>query len=170
MTVCGLLTPLLSGEDATRSIVALDPSARVVLLMTAEDDSVVVGALQAGAVACLSSTTTADELVETIHDVAHGHYRPANDVFTSVLLELRRTAQPQGSAGEVASNSPSFLSSRERSVLALVSRGLSNRDIGASLYLSEQTVKTYLERAYRKLGVSNRASAVRTALERGFLE
>ena len=70
----------------------------------------------------------------------------------------------------MAHRMPEPLTRREVEVLALVARGLSNREIGRELYIGEATVKTYLMRAFAKLGVSDRTAAVTTALARGILE
>jgi DNA-binding CsgD family transcriptional regulator len=75
-----------------------------------------------------------------------------------------------GRAGRGNGSSPSgVLSQREVEVLALVAQGLTNRQIAGRLYLSQETVKTYVSRMYAKLGVTNRASAVVWALQRGLL-
>lgn len=154
--------PKLSGADATRAILKIEPSAKVVLLSAFDERELVTAALAAGAVGYLIKSITGTELVRKVKDVARGQYSLDSRTTEVVVRELRE--QGRESAGR---NPP--ISEREREVLLLVSEGFSTSQIAGRLYVSPETVKTYLERAYAKLGVSNRAAAVRRAVESGII-
>lgn len=163
VTVCNVnLPPDL--VEATEEIVRLDPGAKVIVLFSVCQPSMVVSCLRAGAVATASTSTTGAGLVAQVHAVADGEYQldqPTSDLVLGAL----RGRHPGPPTLPVAG----VLSDRERDVLVLVSEGLTNRCIGERLYVSRQTVKTYLDRIYTKLGVSSRAAAVRQGVEQGLI-
>ncbi len=145
----------MDGVEATGQILRQVPGCKVVIVTTYEDDSDILRAVEAGAAGYLLKGSSRQELIDAVQTAARGE-----TVLTPSLagkLFRSRTVEP------------SPLSGREREVLRLVGRGLTNAEIGTELFVSEATVKTHLLRSYRKLGVSDRTAAVMTAMERGFL-
>lgn len=145
----------MDGVEATGQILRQVPSCKVVIVTTYEDDSDILRAVEAGAAGYLLKGSSRQELIDAVQTAARGE-----TVLTPSLAgKLFRTRAPE----------PSPLSNREREVLRLVGRGLTNAEIGAELFVSEATVKTHLLRSYRKLGVSDRTAAVLKAMEHGLL-
>ncbi|GCB43888.1 response regulator transcription factor [Streptomyces sp. NL15-2K] len=145
----------MDGVEATGQILRQVPGCKVVIVTTYEDDADILRAVEAGAAGYLLKGSSRQELIDAVHTAARGE-----TVLTPSLAgKLFRS--------RVADPSP--LSGRECEVLRLVGRGLTNAEIGAELFVSEATVKTYLLRSFRKLGVSDRTAAVMTAMERGLL-
>ncbi|MBO3679378.1 response regulator transcription factor [Streptomyces violaceusniger] len=145
----------MDGVEATGQILRQVPGCKVVIVTTYEDDSDILRAVEAGAAGYLLKGSSRQELIDAVQTAARGE-----TVLTPSLagkLFRSRTVEP------------SPLSSREREVLRLVGRGLTNAEIGAELFVSEATVKTHLLRSFKKLGVSDRTAAVMKAMERGFL-
>jgi DNA-binding NarL/FixJ family response regulator len=144
------------GVQATTDILAAMPDSRVVVLTTYESDVDIVRAVEAGATGYLLKDTPRRDLVDAVLAAARGETVLAPAVAGRLVSRLRQPA-----AGT--------LSARETEILALVSRGQTNAEIGRALLISEATVKTYLLRAYGKLGVSDRTAAVTRAIELGML-
>jgi DNA-binding NarL/FixJ family response regulator len=144
------------GVQATAEILAAEPSSRVVVLTTYETDSDIVRAVEAGAAGYLLKDTPRRDLVDAILGAARGETVLAPAVAGRLVSRLRQPV-------------PGSLSARETEILALVGRGQTNAEIGRALLISEATVKTYLLRAYGKLGVSDRTAAVTRAIELGML-
>ncbi|MGZ4451185.1 MAG: response regulator transcription factor [Nocardioides sp.] len=134
------------GDVRVRDLVGLG-TGRVVVFSWSLDPLHVRRALAAGAAAYLPKTLSAEELVAAIEAV----HRDAPEVGLPVPLEL-----------------PADLTTREAEVLALVCRGLSNDEIATQLYLSINSIKTYIRQVYRKTGMSRRAQLVAWGLHRGF--
>ena len=160
--------PVMNGIEATREIVALGrtESSRVVILTTFDLDEYVYEALKAGASGFLLKRTPAEDLVAGIRVVAEGEALLAPSV-TQRLIETfrgRPEAVPQRDASELDD-----LTDREREVLVLVARGMTNGDIAAHLFLSEGTVKTHVKRIFAKMGLHDRTQAVILAYEVGLV-
>jgi DNA-binding NarL/FixJ family response regulator len=159
--------PEVDGVDATRRICAGDSAGRtrVLILTTFDLDEYVYAALQAGASGFLLKDTLAPDLLSAIRVVARGEAVVAPTVTRRLLDRFIHTgAGPQVSTTEVDT-----LTEREREVLGLVARGLSNGEIAGHLYLSEGTVKTHVSRVLAKLGLRDRVQAVVYAYECGLV-
>jgi DNA-binding NarL/FixJ family response regulator len=163
--------PHLDGIEATRRITA-DPElagVRVVILTTFDLDEYVFGALRAGASGFLLKDVTPERLVDAIRVVAAGDALLAPSV-TRRLVE--RFAGTPGAPGGGAQTDPAalrLLTEREREVLGLVARGLSNAEIGESIHVSHATAKTHVGRILTKLGARDRAQLVVVAYETGLV-
>jgi DNA-binding NarL/FixJ family response regulator len=157
--------PVMDGIEATRRITAVPDPARVLVLTTFDLDEHVYGAMKAGASGFLLKDAPREQLVSAIRVVARGESLLAPAV-TKRLVE-RFVAQPPPVTG--VPERMSALSEREREVLGLVARGLSNAEIAARLFLGEATVKTHVANLLGKLGVRDRIQAVVLAYETGFI-
>ncbi|MFD0418715.1 response regulator [Streptomyces sp. NPDC127108] len=155
--------PGVDGLEATRRIVAepsLD-SVRVLVLTTYEADAYVFEALRSGAAGFLLKDVDPDDLREAVRTVAAGQSLLAPAVTRRVVEEFARLQGPRAEARQRLAP----LTDREREVLALVGRGLSNDEIGTRLLMSPLTAKTHVSRAMTKLGARDRAQLVVLAYE-----
>ena len=159
--------PRMDGIEATRRLTEASEPPRVVILTTFDVDEYVYEAMRAGAAGFLLKDTPPAKLADGIRTVAGGDALLAPTV-TKRLVEhyVRRPA------AAVAATSDTFadLTSRELDILHQVARGLSNREIAATLFLSEATVKTHVTRILTKLGLRGRVQAVVLAYETGLVE
>lgn len=153
-----LRMPGLGGAEFIRLLAERVPSARVLVLTTYDGDDDVLPALTAGAIGYLLKDSPREEVFRAVRAAAVGESVLSPAVAARVLNRVRTPAP-----------APAELSERERTVLALVARGCTNKEAAAALFISETTVKTHLAHIYTKLGVSDRASAVAAAYGRGLL-
>jgi DNA-binding NarL/FixJ family response regulator len=152
------------GIAATRDVLATAPAVRVVILTTFEDDDYIFGALAAGASGFLLKRTRPEDLLAAIHTVAAGDSLLSPSV-TRTVIERMAAAPPQ--AAGAAARLLAGLTPREREVLELVARGLSNGEIATMLVIEESTVKTHVKRILAKLRLRDRIQAVIFAYETG---
>ena len=157
--------PGLDGIAATRQVVALPEPPRVLILTTFDMDEYVYAALDAGASGFLLKDVKAAVLADAVRTVHAGDALLAPSVTRRLIAEhaLRAPVQPSR-AGELAA-----LTDREREVLTLVARGLSNREISSRLFVAETTVKTHVGRIFTKLGARDRVQAVIAAYDWGLV-
>jgi DNA-binding NarL/FixJ family response regulator len=155
--------PELDGLEATRRILATDPGARILILTTFDLDEYVYEALRAGASGFLLKDRPPEELVAAVRVVASGEALLAPSVTRRLIAEFAARPSP------MARIELDELTSREREVLVLMARGLSNSDIARSLYVAETTVKTHVGRVLYKLRLRDRAQAVVLAYESGLV-
>jgi DNA-binding NarL/FixJ family response regulator len=154
--------PDLDGIAATRALLEASPDVRVVMLTTFEEDDYIFGALSAGASGFLLKRTRPEELIAAIHTVAAGDSLLSPSVTRRVIDRMARQPAPQASTAMLRALTP-----REREVLELVARGLSNAEIAAAFVIEESTVKTHVKRILGKLGLRDRVQAVIFAYESG---
>jgi DNA-binding NarL/FixJ family response regulator len=165
--------PRLDGLEATRRITS-DPrlgGTRVVVLTTFELDDYVFGALRAGASGFLLKDIEPTALIDAVRVVADGEALLAPRVTRALIDAFVKQPAPGGPGGPAAPPAPdprlAELTPREREVLALVGRGMSNQEIAAELVLSPLTAKTHVSRLFLKLGARDRAQLVVIAYECG---
>ena len=154
--------PILDGIESTRRIAESGSEARVVVLTTFGLDEYVVAALRAGASGFVLKEARAEEIIEAIHVVAAGEALIAPAVTRAVIDELGRRP-PRADLGSRLER----LTPRERQVLELLARGLSNAEIAAELVVGEGTVKTHVAHVLAKLDLRDRVQAVVFAYEAG---
>ncbi|MCC2277366.1 response regulator transcription factor [Streptomyces sp. ET3-23] len=162
--------PGMSGIAATERILegAADPAPRVLVLTTFDLDEYVYAALRAGAAGFLLKDAGPQRLLAAVTAVAGGDTLFAPTV-TRRLIEAFARRQPPGTGPGRPAGALEVLTGREREVLRLTGRGLSNAGIADELVISEATVKTHLNRAMAKLGLCSRAQAVVAAYESGLV-
>ncbi|MDT8910525.1 response regulator transcription factor [Amycolatopsis sp. PS_44_ISF1] len=154
--------PVLDGVEATKRIVAAG-TARVLVMTTFDLDEYVYSALQGGASGFLLKDTQPDHLVSALRAVASG------DAVVSPSVTRRLLDRFVGTGGSPVRDARELdvLTDREREVLVLIAKGLSNLEIAESLFLSEATVKTHVGRILAKLDLRDRVQAVVLAYETG---
>jgi DNA-binding NarL/FixJ family response regulator len=157
--------PVLDGLEATRRLVELGTSARILILTTFDLDEYVYAAIRAGASGFLLKDVRPSQLVDAIRVVADGEALLAPAVTKRLLERFAATLPtPEERAPALAT-----LTDRERDVLELVASGLSNSEIAERLFLGETTVKTHVSSLLRKLGLRDRVQAVVLAYEAGLV-
>lgn len=156
--------PLLDGIAATRHITAAASPSRVLMLTTYDLDRYVYDALAAGAAGFLLKATPPDRLIDGIRTVAAGEALLAPSLTKRLIEQYLRHPPPEEGPGLLAQ-----LTGREREVLVLMARGMSNDQIAATLVVSRATVKTHVNRVLAKLGAVSRVQAVVIAYEEGLV-
>jgi DNA-binding NarL/FixJ family response regulator len=157
--------PGLDGIAATRELLAVSPDVKVVVLTTFEQDDYIFGALSAGASGFLLKRTRPEELIAAIHTVAAGDSLLSPSVTRTVIQRVAGQPAPDS----VAEARLEELTARERDVLELIARGLSNGEIAAKLVIEESTVKTHVRHILRKLRLRDRVQAVIFGYESGLI-
>lgn len=142
-----------SGVEACRDILANHPTTRVIFLTSFADDELAQAAVLAGAQGYVLKTIDSDMLVQSIHAVFKGQSLLGPALTQRALIRMK--AEP-AQAGPVRTQS---LAPQEERVLALVAEGLTNKEIGVALQLSDKTVKNYLANMFQKLHITRRAQA-----------
>jgi DNA-binding NarL/FixJ family response regulator len=155
--------PDLDGIAATRELTHAVPAARVLMLTTFEQDDYIFGALRAGASGFLLKRTPPEELIAAVHTIAAGDSLLSPSVTRRVIDRMAQQPTP-----ELANRAKlDQLTSREREVLELIARGLSNREIAATLTVEESTIRTHVKRILMKLNLRDRVQAVIFVYETG---
>nr|NLD40264.1 response regulator transcription factor [Actinomycetales bacterium] len=161
--------PGMNGIEATYEIVRDHPETRVLILTTFDLDEYAFAGLRAGASGFLLKDTKPADLISAIRTVATGDAVVSGRV-TRTLLEMFGPQLPDGEEELVTHQLLGTLTAREREVLALVARGMSNVEIAEELFVSETTVKTHVGNLLSKLGLRDRVQAVVFAYEKGIVK
>jgi len=148
------------GVAAIPRLRAQRPSLGIVVLTASAADHVLLSAIENGASGFLSKTRSLDEVTAAVRAAAAGE--------SVISPELLARLLPRFGRGKV--HSPDELTEREREVLVLMARGLSNTEIAGALFVAETTVKTHVGRVLHKLGLRDRAQAVVLAYESGLVQ
>lgn len=155
--------PGSSGIEVCRAVTERYPKMAVIILTTFSDESLVAQCIQAGARGFIVKDVERFDLKRSIRAVARGEAAIDTKAAVAVLAQLRRSPVTNGEAY------PESLSSQQIVILRLVAQGLSSREIATQLYLSENTVKGYVQEILHRLGVKNRTEAVMVAVKQGWL-
>jgi len=151
--ILDLRMPDGDGISTIRQLIARDPEARILVLTTYDNEEDIFQALESGARGYLLKDTTKEELVDAVRQIHKGE-RHLSQAVASRLAD--RLIRPR-------------LTPRELDVLRLVSRGRSNKEMAAAMFISEETVKTHMKSLFQKLDVHDRAEAVAVSLQRGLI-
>jgi NarL family two-component system response regulator LiaR len=146
----------MNGIQATREIKKQTPDTKVVVLTMFTDPATVAEAVKAGADGYLSKSSSREVVVQAIRDVAEGRQ----------VLDPNVT---EGIFGRIGGRDPRALTDRELTVLQELAHGKSTREVAEHIFVSEETVKTYLKQIFRKLDVHDRTEAVAEAFRRGLV-
>lgn len=152
-----LKMPKQDGVAATETIVREAPGSRVLVLTTSDSGADILRAVEAGATGYVLKDAPRDDIFRAVRAAAEGKPVLAPSAAAHLMERVRWPADES-------------LSGREVEVLQLVAKGKGNKDIAAELWISEATVKSHLLHIYGKLGASDRASAVASAMQRGILK
>jgi two-component system response regulator DevR len=156
--------PGLSGIDVCRTVAESYPETAVIILTTFTDEDLVTRCIQAGARGFIVKDIERFDLKKSIRAVARGEAVIDSKAAGAVLAQLRRQryVEPESTAAEA-------LSGQQMVILRLIAQGLASREIATQLYLSENTVKGYVQEILHRLGVKNRTEAVMVAVKQGWL-
>jgi DNA-binding NarL/FixJ family response regulator len=168
VVVMDVRMPRMSGVEATRRIKAECPDVKILILTAHDDDEYVFALLQAGANGYLMKTADIDELVKAIRAVAAGQSMLAPAIAGKVVAQFSSGKGLPDTASQ-AHDTFEGLTDRELSILKLVGKGLSNKQIGTELFISDRTVQAHLSNIFSKLGVSSRTEAVMYAVRKGWI-
>jgi NarL family two-component system response regulator LiaR len=157
-----LVMPHKDGVEAIREIKEEDPDARILVLTSFSEDRRAFEAVKAGALGYLLKDSSSDEVIQAIYDVYRGELSLQPGLALRVIRELGRPT------GLPPADEP--LTDREVEVLRLVAQGLSNRDIGERLGISERTVRSHVSSFLEKLHLANRTQAALYALREGLAD
>jgi NarL family two-component system response regulator LiaR len=158
VVVMDIAMPELSGVEATRQIRAAAPGVRVLVLTAYADDPYIYSLLDAGAASYILKTAESREIVRAVRATAAGQTALDPAVAPRLIARLTRPT----ATGDT-------LTDRELDVLRHAARGLTNKQIGAELQISDRTVQNHLANIYAKLNVASRTEAVTEALQRSLI-
>lgn len=161
VAVFDIQMPRLNGLDATRRVKKEFPNVHVLILTAYDDDPYLFAALQAGASGYLLKTSSAEELLHAVHAVAEGE----TALSPAIAKKLVRRAAGHSEQEDIIEP----LTERELDVLRLAAQGLGNKQIGATLNISDRTVQGHLANIYAKVHVSTRTEAVLFAVRQKWM-
>lgn len=148
--------PVMDGVESTKIIKSLYPEVIILILTTFNDDDYIIDALAYGASGYILKDIEGDDLIKAINDAYKGSFMLPSDVAIKIARRLTRTnvVTPD------QKKSLSDFSEREIEIAKMMVSGFNNKQIAASLFISEGTVKNYISNIYSKLGTSDRTTAV----------
>jgi DNA-binding NarL/FixJ family response regulator len=157
--------PDMDGIAATAELARVAPGSKVLILTTFEEDDYIFRSLRAGASGFLLKRTRPEDLIAAVHTVAEGDALLSPSVTRRVIDRMAQQPTPDFAGGARLRD----LTSREREVLQLIARGLSNREIASALVVEESTIRTHVKRILMKLELRDRVQAVIFAYETGLI-
>lgn len=165
VVVMDLRMKRVDGIEATQRLRAGDTAPPVLVLTTFDDEELLSGALRAGAAGFVLKDAPAEDLIRAVQRVAGGDSWLDPSV-TGRVLDAYRTSAPSGGVGGSVVEE---LTPREREVLGLMGRGLTNAEIADALYISEVTVKSHVGHIFTKLDLRDRSAAIVFAFDHGLV-
>jgi len=161
LVVMDIHLPDMNGIEATRKILKVQPSVKVLIFTGDPKRTLVQEALQAGASGYVLKTGKVEELIHAIEEVMAGNLYLSAEVSAEIVEDYQKTL-----TGKVDSSKP-VLSKREKQLLRLIAMGLRNKEIASELKLSPNSIETYRARLMKKVGYRNTAELVRFAIREG---
>ena len=179
--------PRMSGIDVTRAVKATHPSVEILIFTIFDEEDKVLEAVKAGASGYLLKGATVDKIIEAIKEVRAGGTVIQPNLARRLLRHFRVEPDAAPAPSEEATEAPAKvvaeassealledpplkpLSDREREILQLIAKGISNSEAARMLNLSKATIRTHLEHIYRKLEVTNRVEAVTEGIRKGLI-
>jgi NarL family two-component system response regulator LiaR len=152
-----LVMPKMDGVQATKAIMERRPGVKILVLTSFAEDKRILSAIEAGALGYLLKDSSPQDLVRAIREVHRGESALHPKVAQRLVSQLREPEEPAREE----------LTERERKVLELIAKGLSNREIARELSISEPTVRTHVSNILRKLHLKSRTQAALYALKEG---
>jgi DNA-binding NarL/FixJ family response regulator len=167
-----LVMPIMDGIEATAYIVKHHPAVKVLVLTSFSDQDYVLPALQAGAAGYLLKDMKPDQIVEAIRGAYSGNIQLHPDVTQKLMFQAAaQTASPKPQTEETAAPASGYqldqMTKREKEVLALIAKGMSNKEIASVLHIAEKTVKTHVSSILSKLNLADRTQAALYAVKHG---
>jgi len=156
--------PEMNGVQATQVIKMNYDSAKIIILTTFDEDEYVFEAIRAGAVGYLLKDVSSEEIASAVRIVSQGGALLQPNVTKKILKEFSTLEKPLLRSENIK------LSERDKEIVSLVARGLTNSEIAEKLFLSEGTVKNYISNIFSKLGAKNRASLIEIARKGGLID
>jgi len=163
VVIMDVAMPKLSGIEATKQIKKLLPLTIVLVLTGYDYDEYIFSLLEAGAAGYLLKSVSGDELIGAVRAVYAGE-----PVLHPVVLRRLMGRFSPAVAGPTPTSSVEVLSEREMEVLKIAAKGMSNKNIGKTLFISERTVQAHMRSIFNKLGVGSRSEAILHSLKRGW--
>ncbi len=159
--------PVMDGVEAAAVIRQVEPSVKIMMLTTFDDDEYIHEALKIGAVGYLLKTTRPAELIASIRAIKEGIVQISPVVAAKLIRDEQRKSLKNKGIQEKSVNAEwmKYLSHREKEVLKLLLTGLSNMQIAEKLYIAEQTVKNHLTVVYSKMNVHSRPQVIRKLID-----
>ncbi|MBI5549610.1 MAG: response regulator transcription factor [Deltaproteobacteria bacterium] len=160
--------PRMSGIDVTREVKARWQKVEILIFTIFDEEQKVLEAIKAGASGYLLKGATSEKIIEAIRDVCAGGTVIQPSLARSLLSHFR--AGGGDHAQQVPDDGQKPLSDREREILQLIAKGVSNSEAAKVLNLSKATIRTHLEHIYQKLEVTNRVEAVTEGIRKGLID
>jgi DNA-binding NarL/FixJ family response regulator len=158
--------PIMDGVECTGIIKQQYPGIKVIILTTFDDDEFIIEALKNGAVGYILKDLSSEKLVGAIRDAYDGNSIMQPEIAAKVISHIAGAIkEPVHHPAAEEINSKSELTDREKDVLQLVGKGMSNTEIAKKLYISEGTVKNYISNLYSKLEVDDRSKLTLYAIK-----
>lgn len=163
--------PRMSGIDVTREVKAKCPEIEILIFTIFDEEEKVLDAVKAGASGYLLKGTPADRIIEAIKEVSVGGTVIQPSLARRLLRHFRVPEAPGAEPPPPPPGEPEVkpLSEREKEILQLIAKGVSNSEAAKMLNVSKATIRTHLEHIYRKLEVTNRVEAVTEGIRKGLI-
>lgn len=159
--------PEMDGVQCTQIIKENYPEIKIIILTTFDDDEYIFSALKHGASGYLLKGISTDKLIEAIHKVYQGNAMINDDIAKKVLIMFSQMANRNAAIITVDEKYVEEVTESEWKVIKLVSKGLSNKEIAAELFLTEGSVRNYLSSILKKLDLRDRTQLAIWAVQRG---
>ncbi|WP_186808129.1 response regulator [Agrococcus baldri] len=162
--VIDLRLPDMNGEELTRRLAVQSPEVAVIILSTYDSESAIRGSIAAGAIAYVTKAVGIKPLRDRLHEVRRGEHKAAADA-TAISRELHELGRAREGKAEGAGRA----TPQQARVLELAARGLTNKEVGARLFISESTVRFHVQKLKELTGSRTRTELVAKAIRNGMI-